>query len=526
MSEQVFIFDTTLRDGEQSPGASMTADEKLSVARALSRLGVDVIEAGFPAASPDDFFAVQRIATEVGSGSEAPQVCGLARASKPDIEQAWRAVSAATRPRIHTFLATSPIHREAKLRMSQAEVLTRIRDMVGYARSLCEDIEFSPEDAGRTEPDFLRQAVQVAIEAGASIINLPDTVGYTQPKEYGAMVAMVREQVPGASTVTLSVHCHDDLGLAVANALAGLQAGARQAEVTINGVGERAGNTALEEVVMALELRPDIYGLSHGIRTSELWNTSRLVREVTGMEVQPNKAVVGRNAFAHEAGIHQDGMLKSQATYEIMRPETVGAPQSELVMGKHSGRRALDARLKELGFELDEETLDATFVRFKALADRRKHVSDSDLIALMKDEAEQAHEDFVLEFLQVTCGTDGISTATVTLRGPDEQQHTLAAVGTGPVDGVFNAIDGILQTRSVLLDYQLRATGEGKDALGEARVKVQSPEGKSFRGFGSDQDVIVASGKAYLSAVSKCLARGPSNSVQLETVAALEESAS
>jgi 2-isopropylmalate synthase len=503
VNDYVRIFDTTLRDGEQSPGATMTSAEKLQVARALAKLGVDVIEAGFPAASPDDHEAVQRIALEVGTGPSAPIICALARTTTADIDRAWSAISPATRPRIHTFLATSPIHRRAKLGMSCDQIVERIREMVAYARALCEDVEFSPEDAGRTEPEFLHRAVEAAIAAGARTINVPDTVGYTQPAEFGALIAGIRERVPGAKDVVISVHCHDDLGLAAANTLAGLLAGARQAEVTLNGVGERAGNTALEEVVMALETRRDVYGLRHGIDTREIWSTSRLVSEVTGLEVQPNKAVVGKNAFAHEAGIHQDGMLKSQETYEIMRPETVGAPRTELVMGKHSGRRALQARLHELGFKLDGAALDQAFVRFKALADRRKYVADADLIALVRDEAEQAQELYLLRQLQVSCGTDGVASATVTLVDPEHRMLTLSAVGTGPVDAVFNAIDRILQTGCTLVQYQLRATNEGKDALGEAIVRVKGQDGRTFRGFGTDQDVIVASARAYLAAQNR-----------------------
>lgn len=513
MTPYVTIFDTTLRDGEQSPGATMTTAEKLSVARALVRLGVDVIEAGFPAASPEDFAAVAGISRELGTAVNAPTICGLARAVKSDIDRAWQAVSMATRPRIHTFLATSPIHREVKLGMSRDQVLARIREMVAYARSLCEDIEFSPEDAGRTEPEFLYEAVASAIEAGARTINIPDTVGYTQPPEFGAIIAGILDNVPAARDVTLSVHCHNDLGLAVANTLAGLRAGARQAEVTINGIGERAGNTALEEVIMALETRKDLYGLRHRVDPKQIFSTSRLVSQITGMEVQPNKAVVGRNAFAHEAGIHQDGMLKSEQTYEIMRPEEVGAPRTELVMGKHSGRRALQARLRELGVEIEGDTLDQAFIRFKALADRRKQVTDADLLALVRDEAEHAAEMFQLGRLEVKSGTDATSTATVTLLGPS-REHVLTAQGSGPVDAVFNAIDGILETGCALSHYQLRATNEGADALGEALVRVKGPDGRSYRGFGSDQDVIVASARAYLAAQNKAYAAGQDKPAQ------------
>ncbi len=505
MNDYVRIFDTTLRDGEQSPGATMRCAEKLRVAHALARLGADVIEAGFPAASPDDHEAVLRIAGAVGAGADAPIICALARTTVSDIDQARSALAPATRPRIHTFIATSPIHRERKLCMSCEEILGRIREMVTYACSLCEDVEFSPEDAGRTEPEFLYRAISAAIQAGACTINIPDTVGYTQPAEFGALIDGIRRCVPRADEVVLSVHCHDDLGLATANSLAGLLAGARQVEVTINGVGERAGNTALEEVVMALETRPDLYGLRHGIDTREIFSISRLVSEVTGLEVQPNKAIVGRNAFAHEAGIHQDGMLKSAETYEIMRPEAVGAPRSELVIGKHSGRAALQAWLKELDFELEGKALDHAFARFKALADQRKTITNADLLTLVRHEVEQTQDLYLLRQLRVSCGTDGVSTATLTLADREQRPHTLAAVGSGPVDAVFNAIDGIMQTGCALMQYQLRATNEGADPLGEAIVHLTARDGRTLRGFGADQDVIIASARAYLAAQNKSL---------------------
>src|SRR5215468_10910622 len=385
-SNHVRIFDTTLRDGEQSPGATMTAAEKLEVARALARLGVDVIEAGFPAASPDDLVAVRAIAADVGTAGAPhgpPIICALARAARPDIDAAWQGVRAAARPRIHTFLATSDLHLEHKLRMSRADVLARVADMVAYARSLCDDVEFSAEDAGRSDPDFLHAVLGVAIRAGATTVNIPDTVGYTTPDEFGALIARIRAEVPGIDRVALSVHCHDDLGLATANTLAGLVAGARQAEVTINGIGERAGNSSLEEIVMAIHTRAAKLGLTTGIDTTQLVSASRLVATATGIAVPPNKAIVGANAFAHESGIHQDGMLKHEATYEIIRPETVGATQTRLVLGKHSGRAALAARLDELGFALDGDALDRVFARLKALTERKKQVNDADLKAMI-----------------------------------------------------------------------------------------------------------------------------------------------
>jgi 2-isopropylmalate synthase len=521
----VRIFDTTLRDGEQSPGATMTSAEKLEVARALARLGVDVIEAGFPAASPDDLAAVRAIAERVGvrpvegrPSSEPPIVCGLARASRGDIEKAWEAVKPATRPRIHTFLATSDLHMKHKLRMTRTEVLERVDQMVAYARSFCKDVEFSPEDAGRTDPEFLHEVLVHAIRAGATTLNIPDTVGYTTPDDFGALIAGIRAKVPGVEATTISVHCHNDLGLATANALAGILAGARQAEVTINGIGERAGNTSLEEVVMALATRKAKFGLHTGIDTTQLVRVSRMVSTVTGMVVQPNKAIVGANAFAHEAGIHQDGMLKNEGTYEIMRPESVGATQTRLVLGKHSGRAALSARLGELGYTFDDEALDRIFIRFKALADRRKSVADADLEALVHDDAKPQDELYVLEALQVGCGTQGMPTAAVRLRGPDGRVHVHASVGTGPVDAAYKAIDTLIKAPSELLEFSVRSVTEGIDALGEVSVRVralaertsqnaqkEAPGAPVFHGNAADTDIIVASAKAYLKALNRML---------------------
>ena len=523
-NDYVRIFDTTLRDGEQSPGATMTSGEKLEVARALARLGVDVIETGFPAASPDDWRAVQMIAKRVGDAPipgrpapEPPIICGLARATKKDIERAWTAVEPAARPRIHTFIATSPIHREHKLRMDKAQVLERVTAMVGFARSLCEDIEFSAEDAGRTELEFLAEAVAAAIAAGATTINIPDTVGYTTPDEFGARITYLRQHVAGIDDIILSVHCHNDLGLATANTLAGLKAGARQAEVTINGIGERAGNTALEEIVMALHTRRAMYGLRTGIDTTQLTRMSKMVSTVTGMTVQPNKAVVGANAFAHEAGIHQDGMLKHTETYEIMRPETVGATQTRLVLGKHSGRHAFAVRLRELGHVIEGEELDRTFDRFKVLADKKKHLTDADLEALVASELYQAVALYSLEGLQVACGSMGLPTATVSLRGPEGHNHIHAAVGTGPVDATFKAIDAVVKTDCQLLEYLVQGVTEGIDAIGEVSVRIRGEADESrvtaqgqaqprvFHGHGADTDIIVASAKAYLGAMNRLL---------------------
>ncbi|MEM6963081.1 MAG: 2-isopropylmalate synthase, partial [Myxococcota bacterium] len=506
----------------------LTSQEKLDVAKALSRLGVDVIEAGFPAASPDDLQAVREIATHVGNEArkgtadsafrEPPVICGLARAMKKDIEKSWEAVRAAKHPRIHTFLATSPIHREHKLRMSRSEVVDRIRMMVAYARNLCEDIEFSPEDAGRTEPDFLYEALVAAIEAGATTLNIPDTVGYTLPDEFGNLIRGIKEHVPGVDQVTLSIHCHNDLGLATANTLAGVCAGARQVEVAVNGIGERAGNTALEEVVMALHTRKKLLGLNTGIVTTELLKTSRLISKSTGMMVQANKAIVGANAFAHEAGIHQDGMLKHQETYEIMRPETVGAAKTQLVLGKHSGRHAFATHLEELGYPIEGDELKSAFERFKILADKKKYITDADIVALITSQIYQPKPHFALDALQVGCGTMGMPTATVRLKTEDGSAHTEAAVGDGPIDACYRAIDAIVQTQTKLLEFSVNSVTEGIDALGEVSVRVEGDQTSDpinpqhgardtrvYHGHGADTDIVVASAKAYISAITRLL---------------------
>jgi 2-isopropylmalate synthase len=524
-STYVKIFDTTLRDGEQSPGATMTSTEKLEVARNLARLGVDIIEAGFPAASPDDLEAVRRIADEVGVPSEGepgaavPVICGLARATKGDIDKAWEAVKGAQKPRLHTFLATSEIHMQHKLNMDREQVVAQVKEMVAYARSLCEDVEFSPEDAGRSDPEFLYQVLEVAIQSGATTLNIPDTVGYTTPEEFGRLIADIIKHTPGISeAITVSVHTHDDLGLATANALAGIGAGARQAEVTVNGIGERAGNTSLEEVVMALKTRHPVYGLETGIDTTQIARISKLVSNYTGISVQPNKAIVGANAFAHEAGIHQDGMLKNQMTYEIMRPEDVGVSQSNLVLGKHSGRHALRARLAEMGHALDEVELDQAFTRFKQLADRKKVITDADLEALIADEFYQPLSVYSLDGLQVACGTMGMPTATVRLKAPDGNVYTEAAIGTGPVDATFKAINTIINLPNTLLEFNVHAITKGIDALGEVTVRVQGDNGhqtmdaqkelpysRIYGGHGADTDIIVASAKAFINALNKLI---------------------
>ncbi len=526
MSNYVKIFDTTLRDGEQSPGATMTSAEKLEVARSLARMGVDIIEAGFPAASPDDLEAVRRIAVEVGnpprgdSSAKVPTIAGLARANKSDIDKAWEAVQSAQKPRIHTFLATSAIHMQHKLKMDPEEVVQRVSEMVAYAHSLCADVEFSPEDASRSDPEFLYVVLGEAIKSGATTLNIPDTVGYTTPDEYFKLIDGIIKHTPGMHEgITISVHTHDDLGLATANALAGIRAGARQVEVTVNGIGERAGNTSVEEVVMTLKTRHPIFDLETGIDTQQFSRVSKLVSNYTGIVVQPNKAIVGANAFAHEAGIHQDGMLKHQSTYEIMRPEDVGVNQTTLVMGKHSGRAALRSRLALMGHALNDEDLNKAFARFKELADRKKVITDADLEALIADEFYRPRDVFNLEGLQVSCGTLGMPTATVRLCGPDGEIHNFASMGTGPVDAVYKAIDAVVKTPCKLLEFNVHAVTEGIDALGEVTVRIKSEDdgqhtmdaqsektyARVYGGHGADTDIIVASAKAYINALNKLI---------------------
>ncbi len=508
----VVFFDTTLRDGEQSPGCTLSSAEKLEIARQLARLGVDIIEAGFPAASPDDLAAVQRIAQEVGT-PDGPVICGLARAVEKDILTCWEGVKDAAKPRIHTFLGTSDIHLKYQMGLTREQALERIRSAVTLARSLCDDVEFSPMDAGRTDPEFLIEVCTLAVACGATTLNIPDTVGYVTPQEWHDTISNLIAETPGAgkgSGVVWSVHCHNDLGLATANTLAGVVAGARQVEVTINGIGERAGNTSLEEVVMALQTRPQFYNLRTNINTREIVKTSRMVSNYTGMQVQANKAIVGANAFAHEAGIHQDGMLKNASTYEIMTPESVGWTQSRLVLGKHSGRHALKVRLQELGYELAPEQLSQVFERFKVLADAKKNVTDADLEALMTDELHKPQEFFRLEDIQVTCGTMGMPTATARISNADGETFIKAAVGTGPVDACYRAVDAVIQNPATLIEYSVHSVTEGIDALGEVTVRILPADGdgsgRSFGGYGADSDVIVASVKAYMAALNRMLA--------------------
>ncbi len=502
----VRIFDTTLRDGEQSPGASLTSEEKLLLAHQIAALGVDVLEAGFPAASPDDRAAVARIAREVGSQSDAPIIAGLARACRGDIERAGEAVTPARRGRIHTFLATSDLHLEHKLGISRAEAIDRTAAMVAYARQHADDVEFSPEDAGRSDPEFLCQVLAAAIEAGATTLNIPDTVGYTLPDEYGDLIARLMRRTVGARQVIWSVHCHDDLGLATANSLAGVRAGARQIEVTVNGIGERAGNASLEEVVMAIATRLGPHGLRTGIDHKRLCHTSRAVADFTGMPVPPNKAVVGCNAFAHEAGIHQDGMLKDQRTYEIMRPETVGAARTRLVLGKHSGRHAFRVRIEALGIKLDEHHVADAFTRFKALAERKKVITDADLMALVHENVSAPPEQWRLVGLRVACARSALSTANVRLRGPGGEREG-AGAGHGSIEAVFEAIGKITGITTSLNDFRLESVTGGADALGAVSVQVSTPEAptRTFHGYGIDTDIVVAGALAYLAAINRIL---------------------
>jgi 2-isopropylmalate synthase len=538
----VLIFDTTLRDGEQSPGATLNTQEKLDIAQQLARLGVDIMEAGFPAASPGDLEAVKMIANSVGRRARVarngkitapPIIAGLARANKNDIDKAWEAVQGAVRPRIHTFLATSDIHMEHKLRMSRDDVLETVGDMVQYASSLCADVEFSPEDAGRSDPDFLVKVLEVAIQAGATTLNIPDTVGYTTPEEYGALIKHLRENTPGGKDVIFSLHCHNDLGLATANTLAGVKAGARQMEVTINGIGERAGNTSLEETVMALYTRKPVFDLETNIVTTEIHRASDMVSRYTGIVIQPNKAIVGANAFAHEAGIHQDGMLKHKRTYEIMDAAAIGLNQSTLVLGKHSGRNALRAKLEGMGYHLNGEELKEIFKRFKDLADKKKTVTDADIEALVGDEIYQPVETWELVKLQVQCGNNVIPTAVVTLRNNQTgAEITEAGFGTGPVDAVYKGINRIIQVENTLTEFLVQAVTEGIDANGDVTIRIEVPDSRGysqtaqgrlrrrlFSGRGVDTDIITASAKAYMQALNKMLSTQDSESSSVNIAA-------
>jgi 2-isopropylmalate synthase len=497
-ADRLVIFDTTLRDGEQSPGASMNLAEKLEVAHALRDLGVDVIEAGFPIASPGDFEAVQAIARQV----EGPTICGLARCTEADIDRAWQAVKDAAKPRIHTFISTSDIHIQHQLRSTRDAVRDKARLMVRRAKALCADVEFSPMDATRSEADYLYEVLAAAVEEGATTLNIPDTVGYATPEEYGAMIAGIIKNVPGADKVVLSTHTHDDLGLAVANCLAGVRAGARQAEVTINGIGERAGNAALEEIVMALRTRRDVYGIRTGVNTRLLVPVSRRLSHVTGLHVQRNKAVVGQNAFAHESGIHQDGMLKDRNTYEIMNPEDVGLAHTEIVLGKHSGRHALRQRIDDLGYHLDDAQFQKVFEAFKVLADRKKEVYDADVEALADTQMRSGPALWTLEAVTCNAGTGTIPMAAVCLWRKDGQIVKDTGLGDGPVDAVFNTMERITGIDVTLRDYRIRSVTVGEDAQGEALCEAEY-NGRTVVGRAVSTDIIEASAQAFLQVINR-----------------------
>jgi 2-isopropylmalate synthase len=499
--DRVLIFDTTLRDGEQSPGASMNLEEKLKIALLLEEMGVDVIEGGFPISSNGDFEAVRRIAETVKNST----VAGLARAAKGDIDRAAEALSKARRKRIHTFISTSPLHMKFKLQMEPEQVHQAVVDSISHARRYTDDVEWSPEDGSRTEHDFLCRCVESAIKAGARTINIPDTVGYAVPAEFGALIAMLKNRVPNIDKAVISVHCHNDLGLAVANSLAAVQAGARQVECTINGLGERAGNAALEEIVMALRTRPDFMPYSTGVKTELITKASRLVSQITGFVVQPNKAIVGANAFAHESGIHQDGVLKNAQTYEIMTPESVGLTRSKIVLGKLSGRAAFKAKLKDLGLELGDNALQEAFRRFKELADRKRHVYDEDIVALVDDELGRANERIRFLSLKVVCGSTGPQTADLVL-SIDGEERAVQAHGQGPVDATFNAIKALFPHEARLQLYQVHAVTEGTDAQAQVTVRMEEA-GKSVNGQASDIDTLVASARAYVHALNKLLVK-------------------
>ncbi len=499
--DRVIIFDTTLRDGEQSPGASMNLEEKIKIALLLEEMGIDVIEAGFPIASNGDFEAVREIAKLVKHST----VGGLSRAGRVDIDRAWEAVQHAARPRIHTFIATSPVHMRWKLQMEPERVHQAVIDSVTHARNLCEDVEWSCEDATRSEPDFLCRTVESAIKAGARTINIPDTVGYAVPHEFAALVRALFERVPNIDKTIVSVHCHNDLGLAVPNSLAAVGAGARQVECTVNGLGERAGNASMEEIVMALRTRHAALPYRSAVKTEYITRASRLVSAITGFVVQPNKAIVGANAFAHESGIHQDGMLKHAGTYEIMTPESVGLTKSSLVMGKHSGRHAFKMKLKELGFELGDNAINDAFRRFKDLADRKKDVFDEDLIALVDDEVVRGHDRVKFVSLQVIAGSKGPQSAELQVE-VDGKRRAAKTTGNGPVDATFNAIKEIMPHTARLQLYQVHAVTEGTDAQAEVTVRLEE-NGKTVNGQGADPDTLVASARAYIHALNKLLTK-------------------
>ncbi|MFH0768167.1 MAG: 2-isopropylmalate synthase [Chloroflexota bacterium] len=498
--DKVIIFDTTLRDGEQAAGGTLNIQEKLEIARQLEKLGADVIEAGFPISSPGDFESVSLIAKEIRN----PTICALARAHPDDIDRAWEAVKGAEHSRIHVFLSSSDIHLVYQLKKSRKEILELARSMVARAKKYVDDVEFSPMDASRTEPEYIYQILKAVIDAGATTVNIPDTVGYAIPGEFGNLIEGIFKNVPNIERATVSIHCHNDLGLAVANSLEAVKQGARQVECTINGIGERAGNASLEEIVMALKTRQDLFDLTTSIDATQIYKTSRLVSELTGFAVQPNKAIVGANAFRHESGIHQDGVIKMPITYEIMDPRTIGIPASSLVMGKLSGRHAFQERLAELGYSLSEENFNRAFAALKELADKKKEVTDKDIESLVAEEKRTVSELYHLERIQVTCGDRGIPTAAVRLIGPDGQALADAALGTGPVDAVYKAINRLVRVPNVLTEFSVNSVTEGIDAIGEVLIRIES-DGVTYTGRGADTDIIVASAKAYMNALNRLL---------------------
>jgi 2-isopropylmalate synthase len=526
-TDRIIIFDTTLRDGEQCPGATLNVDEKLAIARQLARLGVDVIEAGFAYASPGDFEAVQKIAQAVGT-EDGPVICSLARAIRADISAAAEALKPAAKGRIHTFISTSDIHLEYQLRKTRAEVLAIAEEMVAYAKSFVTDVEFSPMDAARSDPEYLYQVLERAIAAGATTVNIPDTVGYMTPSEFGGLIKGIKDHVPNIDQAIISVHGHNDLGLAVANFLEAVKNGARQLECTINGIGERAGNASLEELVMALHVRRQYFNPFVGrpveseapltnIDTRQIYKTSRLVSNLTGMLVQPNKAIVGANAFAHESGIHQDGVLKNKLTYEIMDAQSIGLTDNQIVLGKHSGRHAFGARLKELGFELSETEVNKAFLKFKDLADKKKEISDWDLEAIVNDEIQQAPELFRLELVQVSCGSNARPTATITLISPTGEELTDAAIGTGPVDAIYKAINRVVNVPNQLIEYSVQSVTAGIDAIGEVTIRLRYND-RMFSGHAANTDIIVASAQAYVNALNRLYAALQSSSFNNQPV--------
>lgn len=498
--DKIKIFDTTLRDGEQAAGASLNAQEKLEIARQLEKLGVDIIEAGFPITSPGDFEAVKLIAQEV----RTPVICGLARAIPADIDRAWEALKEAAHPRIHVFISSSEIHMVHQIKKSREEVMELARTMVARAKSYTDDIEFSPMDASRSDPEFLYKLLEAVIDAGATTLNIPDTVGYAIPSEFGELIKGIRQNVPNINKAVISVHCHDDLGMGTANSLAAVKSGARQVECTLNGIGERAGNAALEEVVMALRTRSDFFNFETGINTQEIYRSSRLVSALTGFAIQPNKAVVGENAFRHQSGIHQDGVIKMAKTFEIMDPKEVGIQASSLVLGKLSGRHAFKQHLTELGFDLNEEDFDRAFKAFKDLADKKKDVTDRDIEALVAEELRTTVELYHLDRIQVTSGDRGIPTAAVRLTTPNGGAAEDAALGSGPVDAVYKAINRIVNVPNKLTEFSVKSVTAGIDALGEVLIRIES-DGVTYTGRGSDTDIIVASAKAYMNALNRLL---------------------